>query len=265
MSVSSDVFTRTRIDPRIRARRIDVARTAGRRRLQRLVELGSVALVAVAFVGALRSPLLDVETIRVAGGEHTSAEEVLAAAGIELGDQLIDVDLAAAGARVAALPWVEQAHLGRRLDGTISIRLVERVPVATVRAASGPLLVDVSGRVLGPVDELAEPAPALVRVGGVPRAVEPGSTVPRRFLPALDLARRLATVVPGEVAVVRPGDDLTAVLAAGGRVRFGDRSRFEAKLVALTTVLDRVDLRCLSVLDLRLPANPVLTREDGCS
>jgi cell division septal protein FtsQ len=135
MSVSGDVFARAGIDPRIRARRIDVARTAGRRRLQRLLELGAVLLVAAAFVGALRSPLLDVDTIRVAGGEHTSAEQVRAAAGIELGDQLIDVDLAAAGARIAALPWVERAHLGRRVDGSISIRLVERAPAATVRAA----------------------------------------------------------------------------------------------------------------------------------
>ena len=62
----------TPIDPRIQARRIEVQRGVGRRRLQRLVDVGLVLAVAAGFALALRSPLLDVDAVRVAGAERTA-------------------------------------------------------------------------------------------------------------------------------------------------------------------------------------------------
>ena len=71
------------IDPRIRARRIEVQRGMGRRRLQRLVDVGLVLAVAAGFAVALRSPLLDVDAVRVAGQRaHRRAELVVERAGI---------------------------------------------------------------------------------------------------------------------------------------------------------------------------------------
>ena len=55
------------IDPRLRARRIEVRRVEGRRRLQRLVDMGLLAMVVAAFLGALWTPLLDVDEVRVEG------------------------------------------------------------------------------------------------------------------------------------------------------------------------------------------------------
>jgi hypothetical protein len=81
----------------------------------------------------------------------------------------------------------------------------------------------------------------------------------------LGLAGRLAAVVPGSISVVTVGEGLTATLAQGGEVRFGDTSRLTAKLRSLETVLQQVDLVCLDQLDLRAPGNPVLTRRAGCS
>src|SRR4051812_39815589 len=91
-----------RIDPRIRARRIEVQRDAGRRRLRRLVDVGLVLAVAAGFALALRSPLLDVGAVEVAGAHHTAPAAITQAAGIAAGDQLMDVDLHAAGLRVEA-------------------------------------------------------------------------------------------------------------------------------------------------------------------
>src|SRR5688572_1609136 len=109
------------IDPRIRARRIEVQRDAGRRRLRRLADVGLVLAVAVAFLGALRSPLLDVEAVRVSGADRTGAEAVVTASGIARGDQLADVSLGSAGSQVAALPWVGEVRVHRSLGGTIEI------------------------------------------------------------------------------------------------------------------------------------------------
>ena len=48
-------------------------------------------------------------------------------------------------------------------------------------------------------------------------------------------------------------------------VRFGTTGELDAKVAALETVLARVDLGCLAMIDLRAPGSPALTRYGGCS
>jgi cell division septal protein FtsQ len=252
------------IDPRIRARRIEVQRVAGRRRLRRLVDVGLVLAVALGFYGALRSSLLDVGEVTVSGAGRTGAAAVVEAAGIEAGDQLIDVELGASGARVAALPWVDEVRLHRRLGGRVEIVVAERTPAAVLGEGAEAVVVDAKGRVLARASEVPDSG-RLVRVVGISGALVPGAQLGADAADALGLAGRLAAVVPGSISVVTVGEDLTATLAQGGEVRFGDTSRLTAKLRSLETVLQQVDLVCLDQLDLRAPGNPVLTRRAGCS
>lgn len=248
------------IDPRIRARRIEVRRDEGRRRLSRLAEVGLVAGVALAFVAALFSPLLDVDEVAVAGTTAARAERVAEAAGIELGAPLISVDLRQAGRRVAALPWVAEVELTRRIDGAVHLAVTERRPSAAIEGPDGRLAVDVEGRVLGPVDGSAS---GLALLDGV-APVEPGRYLPVSTSAVLEVAGALQAALPGLFSTLEPGE-LVGTLAQGGLVRFGDAARIDAKIRSLTTVLAQVDLTCLAEIDLRLPGSPVLTREEGCS
>jgi cell division protein FtsQ len=253
------------IDPRIRARRIEVQRDAGRRRLRRVIDAGLVLGVAALFVGALRTPLLQVRALRVSGTAETPTAQVLQRAGIRKGQQLVDVHLGSAADRIAALPWVGRVQLHRGLDGTVTIRVTERTPAAVVGEGDGTLVVDADGRVLARATDVPSVAAELVRVAGLPADLEPGAFLPGRPQDALALAQRLGAAVPGAIAEVSVGRSLIASLAQGGRVTFGDRSHLPAKLRSLQTMLDEVDLTCLDVLDLRVPASPVLTRRQGCS
>lgn len=250
------------IDPRIRARRIEVQRSAGRRRLQRLADLGAIGTVGLAFAAALWSPLLDVDEIAVHGADHTTPALVTAATGISPGDQLVGVDLRAAGKAVAALPWVERATLHRQLDGTVTVDVVERTAVALVGTGAGAQLVDRRGRVLGPAD-VAEAGP-MIQLAGVDVAARPGQHLPAAADAALALAERVAAVAPGAVATLDV-ETLTGTLAQGGAVRFGASAPLEQTASALRTALAQVDLSCLALLDLRSPGHVVLTREEGCS
>lgn len=246
------------IDPRIRARRIEVRRHEGRRRLGRLVEAALVVAVALCFVGALFTPLLDVDRITVSGGDPGRAEQVVAAAGVDLGTPLVSIDLRAVGERVVALPWVAEVEVHRTVGGSIDLAVTERRPVATVAGPDGPMAVDAEGRVLGPADGAAE----LPQLEGVD-PVAPGEFLPASTLDALAVAAELGASLPGTVTALDPAE-LVGTLALGGRVRFGGPERLEAKLRSLTTVLAQVDLTCLDTIDLRLPGSPVLTREEGC-
>jgi hypothetical protein len=127
------------------------------------------------------------------------------------------------------------------------------------------VVVDDAGRVLARASEVPDAAAGLVRVLGLPGGLAPGTTVGGQAGSALALAGRLATAAPGAIATVTVGQELVATLAQGGEVRFGDAARLSTKLRSLQTMLDDVDLTCLAVLDLRAPANPVLTRREPCS
>ncbi len=250
------------IDPRIRARRIEVRRDAGRRRLQRLVDVGAVLMVAAVFVGALWTPLLDVDEVTITGGERTGADAIAEAMGVQAGDPLISVDLSDAGDRVAALPWVAEVRLRRGLDGLVSIEVSERTPVAVV-GSGAPVVVDAEGRVLGAQAEAGLTGP-LLALRGASSVPAPGEYLPASADDALALAAHLARAAP-EALTSLALEGLTGTLAVGGEVRFGDGRQLDAKVRSLRAALEQVDLTCLAVLDLRLPGSPVLTREEGCS
>jgi cell division septal protein FtsQ len=265
LSRVEDRLTGVSIDPRIRARRIEVQRDAGRRRLRRVVDLGLLLAVAAGFFGALRSPLLDVESVRVSGADRSGVEAVVAASGISRGEQLIDVHLRAAGSQVAALPWVGEVHVHRSLGGTVEIAVTERDPAAVLGEGAAAVVVDADGRVLARVSDVPEVASGLVHVAGITGNLAPGAFLGGKATAGLTLAGRLASVVPGAIAQVSVGDELVATLAQGGEVLFGDTTRLSAKLRSLETMLEQVDLTCLGRIDLRAPGSPVLTRQEGCS
>ncbi len=83
-----------RINPRIRERRIEVQREAGRRRLRVLLVVSSVlSAVGLAFL-AVTSPVLDVDHIRIVGAQHVTLAQVRAASSVHVHDHLLFVDAA---------------------------------------------------------------------------------------------------------------------------------------------------------------------------
>ena len=250
---------RAPIDPRFRQRRIEVKRLEGRRRLRVILILAGFAFVALAGWGLSRSPLLDVDHVRVSGATRTSPASVAQASGVDRGMAMFDVDVGAARRRVAALPWVLRAQVQRHWPGRVTIQVQERVPVAVVAARSGFAVVDATGRV---VTVAPAPPAGLVQLLGLPPAGVPGSRVGGR---AADL---LAVVKAAPAAVL---SRITGVVAAGGgqvelRVRptgtvlLGAPDQLAAKLLATETVFAQVDLTRLVVLDVRVPASPAITR-----
>ena len=83
------------------------------------------------------------------GREFTSSEDVLAALGVHRGDPTLAFDPARARAALEQLPRVSSAEVERRLPGTITIRLVERAPMAIWQHGGKMVLIDHDGIVLG--------------------------------------------------------------------------------------------------------------------
>ena len=213
--------------------------------------------------GLTRSPLLDLDRIEVKGVERTDPGAVREASALDLHAAMTDLDLSRARAGIAELPWVGEVHVARRWPATAVVRVVERVPVASVRAPDGIVLVDKTARVL----ERVETAPAgLPRLIVIDPAVAPGQTQPHvaallsiaiQLTPELRVWVNSLTVGPDGSPQLRLRDDVPVV--------FGDAVRISEKLIDLSTVLTRVDLKDICRIDISAVHNPSVARIPNCT
>lgn len=252
-------------DPRMRARRVEVARGVGRRRMRRIkAVLGVICAVVWALV-AIRSPLLDVDRVTVVGAEQVPVAEVRrVAATTSAGTPMIDVDPGAARAGVAALPWVDEVRVTKLWPGTVRIVITERHEVATVETDRRGrwALVDADGRVLAVVD--AEPdLPALPGE----RSAAPGDTLGGDDQRALAVLGALPSDLRSAVEATAAGaDGLELVLDDGFRVVLGDGGDLAAKAEAAEAVRQYAgDPGEACRIDVRVPTAPVLTDGRGCA
>jgi cell division protein FtsQ len=195
---------------------------------------------------------------------------VIAASGVHRGDRLVGVPLGRVADRIRRVPSVAAVRVSRSWPGTVSIRVVERVPVAASPATGGGfVLVDATGVEAG----LATDLPAqIVRFEVDPLAPAPGSRLPATFDPLVTVAASVPSAANGRLLTLRPAAagagtsasevDGTVRLPGGATatVRFGPPDQLPRKWLALLTILDGADLARVATIDVRVPSSPAITR-----
>lgn len=214
-----------------------------------------LAALAVAGLVVGRSSVFAVDRIRVLGEDHLRAAEVVRRSGIVPGTNLLFLDARAVERRIEADPWVRDAVVSRTFPSTVTIRVVERDPVAVVERNGGAVLVASDGTELGP----GPPDPGLPLLTAERDAPGGGAAVPATGAPA----RALAALPPGlrarvrEVAVL-PDGGLRLRLASGTRVLFGGPDRAVEKGRVLRSILRWAEGEgvALATVDVRAPWAP---------
>ncbi len=224
----------------------------------------AVAVVAGAGWWVLHTPWFSAKEVTVIGVKGRLAAAVLRASGLRAHPALVSIDPAAVAARVEALPEIGHVVVRRHFPDAVSVAVTLRRPVATVaRVGGGVALVDRRGRVLA--DE-ASPQPGLVALSVLgPPPGPPGTFLPARDRGGLEVAatlppalRPLTTVVAvGSAGSVRLG------LAAGVDVALGPPVNLAAKYEAAASVLAAATVAPGDVLDVSVPAAPVLSAGPG--
>lgn len=121
-----------------------------RGRFQALTKLLCLVLIAAATLAAL-TLFFKAERIDVAGNRRYTADEIVAASGIGLGDNLFLLNKIAAAERIcAALPYVESAAIRRALPDALRITVTECRAAAAVpdESGAGVWLVSAGGKLL---------------------------------------------------------------------------------------------------------------------
>lgn len=247
------------LDERIAERRRDVREQQRRRRFQRTIAVTVVLAIVVLLLVLERSPLVELAEVRVVGTDVLAPDRVREAADLEPGTSLLRLPLDEATARVRALPRVATARIDRVDPVTVQVTVEERIPTMAAHKGDQWVLVDDEGVVLA-----RDRAPGLptivVEEGELP---PPGGRVGAN--PALANAVMFQRALPGptrsRVSAIRAEaeDRAVLVLRDGTRVEVGRATDVAAKARSLGAVLEDLDGRPVTTIDVRAPNAPVFT------
>jgi cell division protein FtsQ len=199
-----------------------------------------MAVVTAAVLVVYYTPVLGVRTVDVSGTATLQRQDVLAAAGIPLGQPMLQVNTAAIRKKLEAVPRVASATVRLEWPSTVHMDVTERVPVAFLVTGNGFQLVDGADVVFATAPEAPTGLPEL-RAQPADPAGHAAVTVLAGLPPALG-------VQVASVAAATP-NDIRLTLKDGKEVDWGDASDSARKAAILPPLLTRSG----KVFDVRSP------------
>ena len=251
-----------KVDPRISARRTEVSRQQGRRRLRVVGAAAAAALLAFGAWSLLHSFLFSARAVTVVGAVHETTAQVEAAAGLSGHPPLLDVNAAAAERGLDHLPWVREALVTVHWPDGVRVEIVEQVPKLVMPLAGGQWAeLAANGKVLAVA--AARPA-GLLELTGPKLAGKPGATLEGPDRLALEVAATLPPSFRAQVTSVNviPGASgawVQLTMTTPILVNIGNTSQLTAKYEDVTTILANVTLHNGDVIDVSVPGAPTVS------
>lgn len=214
--------------------------------LGRLLRPLSVILAAVAVVAAL-TLFFKVENITVTGAGRYSAEEIIAASGVETGDNLILLDRYRVARRIyTSLPYITDVRPKQEFPNTLNIEVTETKALAAIQGGGAYWLISGDGKILEAADGPA--ASEYLQITGVVAkepAVSEELVLPEDAPVSAQRLAELLAVLDEQGVLERTdsvdcGDPRVLVLQYDGRFRvemFYDAD-FAFKIASLVKIVD---------------------------
>jgi cell division protein FtsQ len=155
---------------------------------------------------------------------------------------------------IEALPYVQSARVQREWPDTVTIRVVERVPVAWMASGSRHALVDRTGRVLESRAEAPVGMPQLASTAAVPAA---GRRVATAVGEGARVAAALGSLAAGVRLITVTDAGVSLQLVSGPEVRLGEPDRVAVKVRAAAAVIAALHGAPVQYVDVSVPTNPV--------
>jgi len=215
-----------------------------------------LAVVAAILLGI--TLFFKVNTIEVRGNSVYDAQTVIAASGLEQGDNLLAVSRAAVAARIeVALPYVEHVRITRVLPDTVVLEITESQSVFSVSSDTGEYwLMNFSGKLLETVtQEEAQSHPAIT--GFTVTAPEAGTKAVSASGDSLDATLTLLSSLQGTGLTdkftridVSKSYDVVAWYGDQFEIQFGTTQEMEYKIKYLQAVLQELTQYQTGTIDL---------------
>jgi cell division septal protein FtsQ len=251
-----------KVDPRISARRSEVSRQQGRRRVRMVAAVAVAALLAFGAWSLLHSFLFSARAVTVVGAAHETTAQIEAAAGLSGHPPLLDVNAAAAERGLDNLPWVKASLVTVHWPDGVRVQVVEQVPTLVMPLAGGQWAeLAANGRVLAVT--AARPA-GLMEVTGPTLPGKPGATLGGSDRLALGVAATLPPSFRAQVTAVKvvpapSGAWVQLTMTTPILIDIGNTTQLTAKYEDVTTMLANVPLHDGDTIDVSVPGAPTVT------
>lgn len=222
-----------------------------RKRLNVLIVLGAIVLLAVTVAIGTLTPIMAVRDIQVVGANRVAVADIERALGQLEGTPLALVSEGEVHGALQAFPLVQRFALERIPPHTLVVRIEERDPVIAVASGKSLELLDPAGVLVGRADE----RPAGVALAG-DELRDPTSAAFRAAAKVVrDSPAELREQIVGVTA--SSAHDVQLTLASGSQVLWGDADRTQFKARVLSSMLVALDGRSPSLIDVSAPDAPV--------
>ncbi len=215
------------------------------------VVLGAAMIVGLsaAFAFALhryarQTPRFAITEIAVEGTRRLLRQEVLGAAGIDVGENIFVLDVDEAEKRLIESPWIKHARVTRRLPGSVKVQILEREPVALALLGDQIFLVSQEGEPFKPMG-VGDPHDLPLVTGLSLRELRRDRRAEiRRLKDALVLLRDYETLAlgralpPEEVHLTNDGMAVLTVGKQGLALHLG-APPFKSKLLRAAKIVER--------------------------
>lgn len=190
-------------------------RTGQRRRRGRFGVLYKLLSFLVIFTALLVGCVVffRVNQVTVTGNARYTAQEIIEASGVELGDNLLLVNKPQTARNInRRLPYVESVSPIRRLPDTLELRITETVAAARLETAEGAWLINAGGKIVELGTDGGEELPLILGLEPITPALGARLTVEPLDQTRLDGLKGLLAALDkrGMTSGVRSFIDLTA-------------------------------------------------------
>lgn len=228
-------------------RRRDYAEVARKRRKKNIVKwLIFTVLIATGVLVALSlTVLFKIETVTVTGETRYSAEQVIEASGVEIGDNLWRTTSEKLTKSTAvALPYVKSVKVSKVIPSGIQIEVTETTAVYSTEKNKKYVLIDGTDKVLE--DSATKKGDTVLIKGLELLNTKPGTTFTVKSADSLNIAKEIVADAE-EIGLnlteidVSQANRLTAVYKGRIRLEFGSRSEMAEKLKMAREIIKKLE------------------------
>ncbi|MGE5395939.1 MAG: cell division protein FtsQ/DivIB [Chitinophagales bacterium] len=226
------------------------------------IVLGLVALCAFYFF--LRSSLFFIDRITVTGNVVVDKKEILALSGIQIGQNIFDIDPAASEKAIGIVPRIKRVEVSRKIPRQVLIRVAERKPWAMVVNKKGYIVIDGEGVCLGSKTTIVDdPGVPIITLEDQPGVLREGE----RLSASIKNVRKVVDALPEELRPIvseyhcTKNGQVFLYTIEGTEVRLGGLDRLAEKMQLLDQVVDMNKDESntgLQYIDLRYKGQPVI-------
>ncbi len=203
-----------------------------------------------------------VREVKVSGVNHLESEYVRQLSGVDGYDNLITLPVRKLEKNLLQEPWIKEVIISRKIFGTVSIKVKERIPIAVLDLDGDVYLLDGEGYAINrdPESKMID-LPRISWISALPP--EEGIRVnDEKIQGALKILSRLPAGLKSLINYADPFNKKGNVLKTkeGIEIYYGKADRLSDKNIALETIFQDIRERKIEVeyVDVRVPENPVI-------